>query len=302
VSCFYPVTAYRSRAGRSEKGGWPIVFNVADGYCDLPVQIPCGKCIGCRLDKTAQWAMRIMCEADMHEKNCYLTLTYEEDSLNEKSSLQKKDVQGFWKRLRNDLSVLYGNSPDYKSVRYFSAGEYGDLRKRPHYHAALFGEDFSSDRIPWQQGVKDILYRSPTLEKAWGKGICTIQELNHESALYIAKYVVKRLSGERESEYEGKQPEFALMSRRPGLAADWLKKYMNDVKGVDGVVIKNGKIVRPGRFFDSKIEAVDPKHMLKVKAERRKKIDPEQDTYRRLEAREKLKKHQIKWKRRNYEK
>jgi len=294
VSCFHPVTGYRSKMGRSPSGGWPIVFNINEGYIDKSVVIPCGKCIGCRLDKTASWAMRIMCEAEMHTQNCYITLTYRDEDLNAIQSLSKEEISAFWKRLRFELSEK--NRPGKgRTIRYFSAGEYGDKYSRPHYHAALFGFDFSEDKLAWKQGEKDILFRSETLEKVWGKGICTIQELNHQSALYIAKYVVKKLSGLSSEKYEGKLPEFALMSKRPGLAKKWLEKYVQDVKAVDGVVISAGKIARPGRYFDDIMSKLDPKRMEKVKRERRKKINPENDSWRRLEAKEKLKFHQMKW-------
>jgi len=298
VTCFHPMIAWRAKTGQRPAGGWPIVFKIENGLPETELKIPCGKCIGCRLDKTAHWAMRIMCEAEMHEKNCYLTLTYREDEISENKSLEKKEITLFWKRLRYELY----KGEQGRAIRYFSAGEYGDKKGRPHYHAALFGCDFSEDKLAWKQGAKDILFVSPTLDKAWGKGIATIQELNLDSALYIAKYVVKRLQGPYAVQYGGKEPEFALMSRNPGLANEWLMKYMDDVKAIDGVMIKPGKIARPGRYFDSIMGDMDKNYIDNVKLERKKKIDPEQDTFRRLKAREKLKLHQMKWKKHRYEK
>ena len=131
MPCYTPETGYRSRMGRNpETGKWPIVFNVADGYHDMPVQVPCGKCIGCRLDYSRKWAIRCVLEAQMHKENCFLTLTYDDEHLPKGEKLEKEEMQKFWKRLRKATGT---------KIRYYMAGEYGTEGGRPHYHACVFG-------------------------------------------------------------------------------------------------------------------------------------------------------------------
>ena len=38
--------------------------------------IKCGQCMECRLAYSREWAIRISNEAQMHERNSFLTLTY----------------------------------------------------------------------------------------------------------------------------------------------------------------------------------------------------------------------------------
>jgi len=152
MACYHPQTAYRSKAGRSPSGGWPIVFNVRDGYVDLPVVVPCGKCIGCRLERSRQWAIRCVHEASLYDKNIFITLTYADEYLDKGKSLVKKDFVNFMKYLRRD----YG-----EGIRFFHCGEYGvvchycgkhrtacdcgnytDSLGRPHHHAIIFNHDF----------------------------------------------------------------------------------------------------------------------------------------------------------------
>ena len=122
MTCYHPLQAYRSSEGRnSETGKWPIVFSVTAGYADLPVTIPCGQCIGCRLERSRQWAMRCVHEASLHEQNSFITLTYDNDHLPVGGSLNVEDMQKFWKRLRDHL-FQRGYSG---KLRYFQCGEYG---------------------------------------------------------------------------------------------------------------------------------------------------------------------------------
>ena len=104
MPCYYPLTAYRSKQGRDPKTGkWPVVFNVKDGYSDLEVKIPCGQCIGCRLEKSRQWAIRCIHEASLYDRNCFITLTFDDEHLDPHKSLNKRDFQLFMKRLEEEI-------------------------------------------------------------------------------------------------------------------------------------------------------------------------------------------------------
>jgi len=285
LSCFYPITGYRSKSGRNPVTGlWPIVFNVKDGYVDKEVILPCGRCIGCRLEKSRQWAIRCLNEAQLHENNAFITLTYDEDHLPENNSLQLIDVQKFYKKLRKK----------YKKFKYYQCGEYGERFQRPHYHACIFGIDIA-DKVLWsvRSGVK--LYRSESLEKIWGLGFVTVGEVTFESAAYVARYVLKKITGEKAVEhYKGRTPEFQTMSRNPGIGKEWLLKYRGDVESIDAVMQRGGFKLRPPRYYDTILGGFDLEALEKRKRERRKKIKAEEQSWDRLEVKEKVLKARLK--------
>ena len=98
MACYHPMQGYRS-AEVTKNGKRKIVFSPQKGYIDLPVKVACGQCIGCRLERSRQWAVRCMHEASMHMFNSFVTLTYDDDHLPEYNSLNYKHFQDFMKRL-----------------------------------------------------------------------------------------------------------------------------------------------------------------------------------------------------------
>ena len=80
MPCYTPITGYASRA-LTKNGKRQIVFSPQKGFVDLPMTIPCGQCIGCRLEKARQWAIRCVHESKMWEHNSFVTLTYNDFNL-----------------------------------------------------------------------------------------------------------------------------------------------------------------------------------------------------------------------------
>lgn len=289
MPCFHPVLAYRGKH-KSANGKYPIVFNCRDGFSDLTVTIPCGWCLGCRLEKARQWKVRIMHEASLNESNCFLTLTYRPEDLPAGGSLVKRDLQLFFKRLRKRLDV---------PIKYYAVGEYGEALSRPHYHVCVFGFDFP-DKVLWQYDKRPdrSLFRSALLEDVWSFGFSSVGTLTPDSASYVARYVQKKITGERAvSHYSGKVPEFALMSRGGrnghGLAYDWFKQYSTDVYPKDFVTMK-GKKERPPRYYDALYEVTDAERMIKIKAARAAHAKDNPESLRRLFERERYKKLVVK--------
>lgn len=158
VPCYYPLTGYRS-SSPNENGKFPIVFSRTGAQLDEEVSLPCGRCIGCRLERSKVWAIRCMHEAAIFDNNCFVTLTYDNDNLPDDGSLIKSDWQLFMKRLRKRLVPKnpYSFNNDFDKwdawqlkygIRFFMCGEYGQDQDyalegisklgRPHYHAILF--------------------------------------------------------------------------------------------------------------------------------------------------------------------
>lgn len=200
-----------------------------------------------------------MHEAQCHELSLFVTLTYDDAHVPEGGTLVKKHVQDFLKRLR-----YHHKAP----LRYFAVGEYGEQSLRPHYHLVLFGIDFTDRQAlpPGRRG--DPLYRSPVLDQIWGMGGCTYGQVTPRSARYVAKYCLKKVNGDLAAvHYGARLPEFAVMSLKPGIGADWFERYRSDVYPSDFCVLE-GRKYPPPRFYDEKLD----KEELKLYKERRLRL------------------------------
>jgi len=256
-------------------GAGAIHVNPKKGYHDAPVPLPCKQCITCKLERKRQWAVRITHESQMHDQNCFITLTYSDDHLPDDGSLDVTHWQLFAKTFRNQIGKF----------RYYHCGEYGDLTRRPHYHAAIFGHDFAETRrhhTTTPDGHK--LYTSPILDEVWGKGHALIGNLNFDTASYVAGYITKKINGPPAYEHYATswfieprtgellpatwlKPEYATMSRRPGIGSTWLDRYHTDVYPSDEV-ISNGKPARPPAYYDNKLGETNPKLLETIKTAR----------------------------------
>lgn len=260
MPCYYPITGYVSRTA-NPSGKFPIVFNYHEGWVDRKVQLPCGRCIGCRLERSRQWAMRCVHEASCWPSNCFITLTFNDLFVPSSGSLDVSYFQKFMKRLRKKFGA---------GVRFFHCGEYGHLLKRPHFHACLFNFDFPDKKL-WsiRDGVR--LYRSKMLEDLWSDpvtgssyGFSTIGDVTFESAAYVARYCTKKVNGKlAESHYKGLKPEYITMSRRPGIGFEWFKRWRKDVFPNDYVVVRGVKC-KPARFYDQKYDLTNPEDFAKI--------------------------------------
>jgi hypothetical protein len=273
--CKHPITAYRNRI----TGG--LTFRPSDADESVAsMTVPCGQCIGCRLERSRQWSVRIMHECASHERSSFLTMTYAHHHLPDGMSLDHRDVQLFFKRLRKHLGD--------KRVKYFVAGEYGEKLKRPHYHAILFGHWFPDAERFLLSESGHWLYRSDVLDRIWGKGHCQIGSVSHESAQYVAKYCLKKVTGSMAKEHYGsRKPEYATMSN--GIGFEWIQKYVDEVYAHDEVIV-NGHSVKPPRYYDKYLEKVDPEKFEEVKSARNR-VDVSrirEQTPSRLEVQEKV--------------
>lgn len=271
MPCYHPLSAGRSKKPDPATGKHKIAFNPKWPRLYEAISLPCGRCRGCRHEHARQWAVRCVHEAQLYDKNCFITLTFDEKHVNAKGTLVKADFQNFMKRLRKHF---YGNIKS--DVRYFHCGEYGENFGRPHHHAALFNFDFPDKRI-WQERGGTQLFRSATLENLWPYGYSTIGALTYQSAAYIARYVVKKINGKLAPDhYQGRLPEYTTMSRRPGIARDWYEKYKNsDVFPRDFIVL-NGVKQKVPKYYSRCYELTNPDEYGTIRAKRieKAKLNP----------------------------
>lgn len=278
MACYHPLRAYRGVDGSvffgSERRGREASHEI---------ELPCGRCVGCRLERSRQWAVRCMHEAQLHEENSYVTFTYEINPV----SLVYRDFQLFMKRLRSECGA----------VRFFMCGEYGELDRRPHYHALLFGYR-PKDLLYFATKNGFKLYTSAQLTRIWGLGHCVIGNVSFESAAYVARYIMKKVTGDAASDHykvvdklSGEVldivPEFCNMSRRPGIGAAWVDKFRSDIYPKDYCVVNGNKSVLP-RFYDKRLEKIDPDgfELLKFERAERAKVLAADNSYERLAVKE----------------
>ncbi len=250
MACNYPISGFQSKDGK---------FTLNSRYGVRKLVIPCGGCVGCRLKRASEWAVRGTHEASLYLDNCFVTFTYddkrlpfrEEGQIPANVGLHYPDFQDFMKRLRKQTGA---------DVRYIVCGEYGDKLGRPHFHAILFNFNFS-DRKKWYKTKQGhTVFRSALLEQLWPYGNSEIGTVTPQSIAYVSRYVMKKINGRfaddhyrwvdpSTGEIFQRQPEFAKYSLKPGIGHDWFQKFHASVFPHDYVIF-NGKKVKPPRYYD----------------------------------------------------
>lgn len=258
MACYHPRDAHQPI------GGGRLLFRPHPDA--RPIKLPCGRCVGCRLEHSRQWAIRCAHEAQLHFDNSYITLTYSEESLrasdpehaHRQPSLSHRDWQLFAKKLRKKRGPF----------RYYMAGEYGGKLGRPHFHAILFGIGFA-DRRPLKTNRQgQTLYTSEELTTIWGNGYVTIGDVSFQSAAYVARYVMKKITGPDAADHYKRVdpetgevywllPEYNRMSLKPGIGKNWFAKYRTDVTTGDSVIIE-GQAMRPPKYYDKILAMENP--------------------------------------------
>lgn len=304
MPCYYPILALQPSAGG------PLVFpspGTSYLYNDYNERtIACGRCSGCRLKRSREWAMRCLHEKQMRKHSCFLTLTLKDSN---QLTLIYEQFQAFMKRLRQSASrareracittrrpratpailcdwrAAFGLRPKTSirlipDIAFYMAGEYTEPQPdkgypggRPHYHALIFGLDFNDKTYLYTTPAGSNIYRSATLEKIWTEGYSSVGELTFESAAYVARYVMKKRTGDGEKkeykiidletgEINTKTKEFNQMSRRSGkkgeagIGSRWIKKYKDDVYTTGKVIIRGHKN-NPPRYYDKYLKQLD---------------------------------------------
>lgn len=279
MSCFSPWQAM-------EKVGGGVTTSAAN-RTGRTLTLPCGQCIGCRMDRARDWSTRLTHEASQHENNSFLTLTFNDTHLPENYSVSVRDMQLFLKRLRKKVGTL----------RFFACGEYGDINLRPHYHLAIFGYDFP-DKMPWRKTSSGfVTHRSATLEELWPYGHSEIGEVTPQSAGYIARYILKKVNGDRAQAFYTRvhprtgeivrvQPEFITMSTRPGIGRSWYDEFSGDTFPTDYVIIEGARRPVP-RYYTKQLGSEETAE-LKLDREQRARKHAHNNTPDRLAVRSEI--------------
>lgn len=248
--CYSPLYGHRSETGE-------ITFSKKYAYRDQPIVIRCNRCMPCRIHQTQSWAIRCVHEKHFYDDAIFVSLTYDDDHLPFGGTLIKDELSKFIRRLRDQGHKL----------RFYGAGEYGDLTKRPHYHALLF--NYRPDDAKLHSDQNDIKnYVSETLNKIWGKGFAQFSDITYASAAYCSGYTRKKIYGDMaESHYQTvdpetgeiytRIPEFSAQSTKPGIGERWFIRFHKDLFPRDYCVI-NGKKLPVPSYYDRLCEKLYP--------------------------------------------
>jgi len=289
MSCNKPLEAYRLLFRTTAEGKSIIRFRHGDVKNEPheTIELPCGKCQGCIDDYKVEWALRCVHEASIFSYNIFLTLTFNDQHLNEQRELDIRDWQLFMKRLRKRFSGIETvtdpqTGKKTRPIRYFHCGEYGPKNLRPHHHACLFNFRFTDALLFSEKGgVK--LYVSPTLQELWQyQGFCTIGEVTPASAAYVAGYVQKKRQGNSHDyirkvdpetgEVTFKQREFVSMSGKPGIGKYWYDRFALTDLYSKGYVTNNGFKQRIPRYYDRLLSKQDPELLKYIKKARMENV------------------------------
>lgn len=278
MPCYAPMRAWRGVRDRAIY--WRQVNDSTE------ISLACGQCWGCRLERSRQWAIRCIHEAKGHSQNSFITLTYDDKYLPQKynsglkrpngavayaGNLRYRDVQLFLKRYREALSrttAKASQTPPVGKISYYLAGEYGELYWRPHWHICLFGHSFNDQIYHRTTITGSKLYTSSALQQLWPFGYSSIGELNYESAAYVARYVMKKITGDPAKKHYEKLdhdtgeiiklvPEFNKMSKRPAIGKKFIEKYKTDIYP-HGYVINKARKTKPPLYYDKQFKKLDP--------------------------------------------
>lgn len=248
AGCNFPVSAWKPPTGRVQFGPprhddrRPLQY----------VKVPCGKCLGCQEANAKAWAFRCRLEWVEHRESCWATLTYSDKYL--PPTLSRQHLAAYLKRLRARQSD--------RVIRFFGCGEYGEQRKRPHYHVILFG----------------LSVHEPDIDQAWGMGHVQVDQLTPKAINYVAGYTAKKIGYDTNVMLDRVDPEtgecyryqkpFLQMSRRPGIAAG-AKQFVSSWR--DYAVNDGIKQSVPRYLHEAYLATLTPEELATHKEERAKK-------------------------------
>lgn len=255
MACFTPLKMFRS-ATPNDNGKRGLTCNPIKALNSHVVQrIPCNACNGCRSDRRRQMALRVLHECKTRSCCYFVTLTQDMEHRLPSNSLNLRDLQLFHKRVRQRYA------PGRNALKFFACGEYGQKDDNPHYHSILMSDaELFPDKKLWTKDELGPVYKSAQLEEMWPNGIAEFSPVSYATAMYVAGYCSKKLlkpddaSLVRLSPVDGQwhhvAPEFATMSKNPGLGSRWFDLYGDDAFPSDFLVVDGHKVKPPKFYFD----------------------------------------------------
>ncbi|AYQ58211.1 putative VP4 [Microviridae sp.] len=242
--------------------------------------VPCGKCSECLNQRSKMYALRCLMEAREHEEVCSLILTYDKQHLGD-GRLHYDHVRAFFKRLRRYVEYRYGKT----GLKFFVCGEYGDKKKRPHWHMMVFGFRPHKERerivgYPGGTNNTEVRYKSLKLQELWEQGYVDVTDFDDTHAFYIARYVQKKFVKGSDLDSTLKQPiedqEYCPQKFcSPGLGNEYFFKHMKTFLREGKIEVAGHTYAIPRCFKDlmKKLVSEDPEFQTDYYEGLRKKLD-----------------------------
>lgn len=283
MRCTSPRTAWvNPQGGRPLFGLWS---GVEPGREFL---IACGKCFGCSLDKSSDWALRAQHEARYFDRKSFLTLTFNDEHLPESPEAARREINLFQKRFRKHYGAGH---------RFFGAMELGERNKRIHAHLLVYGEDFRADAFPVPGGsYEHALWSNPVLQRLWPFGFSSVGELNEKTAAYVAGYVCAKATRPRlvsvVHPVTGEVRQWPTLYRpfypsRPALGIRFFDDFAEDVWS--GLRARGGARLRTPAAYSKRMKVIDPDRYEQAVEDRIVAVTEKRDLYEESEARQAVK-------------
>lgn len=311
MSCYHPYVGFdygiNEETGKKNIKVLPVVGNLKETLDANPgsMLIPCGKCIGCRMDYSRRWADRMMLEYESAGSGIFVTLTYDcrhvvnlvgenivdctypeientkqcplnyacGEKCKRDGSLFADHLTTFMKDLREDLRHNYG-----KYIRFFGVGEYGSWENthRPHYHYILFGiglDDLKNKVFVGFNELRQAGYTDPLISDHWPYGIVHITDVSWKSCAYVARYTTKKALDPSNDDFLdllGKNHMFSRMSRRPGIGKPYLDEHPGclDYQNIYLSTPDGAKKVNIPKYFVKQLESTNKEKYDSIIAQR----------------------------------
>lgn len=311
MACYHPLKAfYKINRDTGKKDicfahypGETVCYDDKGNLYPFKIDIPCGQCVGCRLEYSRQWAIRCVLESLQYEHNYFVTLTYNPENLPQKENyvvdydtgeagekfysapLVPEHLTTFMKDLRRHFEYHY----NHIGIRFFACGEYGSQSMRPHFHLILFNCPIPDLDFFKSSFNGDVYYTSKILEEIWSekvgkdengktiykpRGFVLVTNCNFETCSYVARYMLKKQKGLNADYYYklGLIPPFTRCSRMPGIAKSYYDINRDKIYNYDSLVITNGKgiakTVKPPKYYDRLYDLEDPEDLKRIKERR----------------------------------
>lgn len=219
--------------------------------------VRCGKCLPCRETRQKEWSVRLNDEFQKAFTAYFVTLTFNNESLEKYPKLDKSQFQRFLKRLRQyDLRGLPTTYNGKKVLRidgkgqnfkYFAVGEYGTKTNRPHWHMLMFN-------FPYDQEMTEIIIDYAWREENKTLGMDHVGIVKGGAIEYVTDYLFK-------NEYK---ESTRLISKGIGSLypnSDVINYHQNRM---DGLMIVNHKKRAMPRYYALKLFTRDQREQIGI--------------------------------------
>lgn len=254
---------YSKRSRHLYSSEYMLFVHPVTGVAMRPLQIPCGRCMECRLAYAREWADRLVMEQEYWADDvCYfLTLTYNDECLPLSESrvptLSPLHVKYFMMRLRS----YFADNFKYSGIRFYLCGEYGANTHRPHYHIIVFNcplELLGDLQYKFKNFQGDHFFVSEKLDDIWGKGFVVASNVTWDTCCYTARYVTKKIKDLSDSDdSDSFVKEFSRSSNRPGIGAAYWASHAEKIIKNRGIQLKSGRFAPIPRYFKKMLKESD---------------------------------------------